>query len=248
MLDQSTRVAILRLREEGTDACDREGLGSRGRGEGRPHGRHDGGARAVARRVPTRTRSRSWSCSLDARQPRAGAREIVAAGAKLSYPALTAYCRRHGIGHDPPMPVGQYHFDPRRRRSTTPRRTTDHRRKKRRAQTASMALCYSRMLFFQLYPRLHALRVQGVSDGGPSLLRGRVQAWMIDNTHIVVMSGTGETWCRCRDGRLRGALRRVFEAHEKGTRTGRRAWSDPSTTSRTTSSRPRIHRLGSPQP
>ena len=29
--------------------------------------------------------------------------ELVAAGAELSYPALTAFCRRHGIGHAPPV-------------------------------------------------------------------------------------------------------------------------------------------------
>ena len=38
--------------------------------------------------------------------------ELVAAGAELSYPALTAFCRRHGIGHSPVMPAGQYDFAP----------------------------------------------------------------------------------------------------------------------------------------
>ncbi len=38
--------------------------------------------------------------------------ELVAAGAELSYPALTAFCRRHGIGQEPPEAVGHYHFDP----------------------------------------------------------------------------------------------------------------------------------------
>jgi len=36
--------------------------------------------------------------------------ELTASGAVLSYPALTAFCRRHGIGRAPPVPVGQYHF------------------------------------------------------------------------------------------------------------------------------------------
>ena len=35
-----------------------------------------------------------------------------ARGATLSYPALTAFCRRHGIGHDPPEPAGRYDFAP----------------------------------------------------------------------------------------------------------------------------------------
>ena len=38
--------------------------------------------------------------------------ELAAGGAELSYPALTAFCRRHGIGQAPPEPVGQYSFAP----------------------------------------------------------------------------------------------------------------------------------------
>src|SRR2546425_4681258 len=39
--------------------------------------------------------------------------ELVAAGgAELSYAALTAFCRRHGIGYAPPTPSGQYAFAP----------------------------------------------------------------------------------------------------------------------------------------
>ena len=30
--------------------------------------------------------------------------------AEFSYPALTAFCRRHGIGYAPPTPAGQYDF------------------------------------------------------------------------------------------------------------------------------------------
>ena len=38
--------------------------------------------------------------------------ELAAGGAQLSYPALTAFCRRHGIGSAPPPPAGQYDFAP----------------------------------------------------------------------------------------------------------------------------------------
>ena len=38
--------------------------------------------------------------------------ELRAGGAKLSYPALTAFCRRQGIGQTPVVPAGQYHFEP----------------------------------------------------------------------------------------------------------------------------------------
>jgi len=38
--------------------------------------------------------------------------ELAASGAALSYPALTAFCRRQGIGQTPVLPAGQYHFEP----------------------------------------------------------------------------------------------------------------------------------------
>src|SRR5215469_7629582 len=38
--------------------------------------------------------------------------ELTARGAQLSYQAVTAFCRRHGIGQAPPVPAGQYQFAP----------------------------------------------------------------------------------------------------------------------------------------
>ena len=38
--------------------------------------------------------------------------ELVAEGATLSYAALTAFCRRQGIGQKPIVPSGRYDFDP----------------------------------------------------------------------------------------------------------------------------------------
>src|SRR3569833_3586583 len=37
--------------------------------------------------------------------------ELLQRGASLSYPALTAFCRRHGIGTAPPLPAGRYEFN-----------------------------------------------------------------------------------------------------------------------------------------
>jgi transposase len=79
--------------------------------------------------------------------------ELVAGGAELSYAALTAFCRRHGIGYAPPVPAGQYGFAPgaELQHDTSPHQL-DLAGKKRKVQTASAVLCYSRMLFFQCYP------------------------------------------------------------------------------------------------
>jgi transposase len=38
--------------------------------------------------------------------------ELTAGGAVLSYPALTGFCRRQGIGQTPVVAAGQYHFEP----------------------------------------------------------------------------------------------------------------------------------------
>ena len=38
--------------------------------------------------------------------------ELAASGAALSYPALTAFCRRQGIGQSPIQPAGHYDFEP----------------------------------------------------------------------------------------------------------------------------------------
>lgn len=46
--------------------------------------------------------------------------ELLKQGATLSYPALTAFCRRHDIGCAPPMPAGHYTYPPAAGCSTTP--------------------------------------------------------------------------------------------------------------------------------
>src|SRR5215470_10520936 len=76
--------------------------------------------------------------------------ELVAGGAEISYPALTAFCRRHGIGQTPKVPAGHYHFDPgdEIQHDTSPHQA-EIAGKQRNIQTASAVLCYSRMLFFQ---------------------------------------------------------------------------------------------------
>ena len=80
--------------------------------------------------------------------------ELVAKGAALSYPALTAFCRRHGIGYEPPEPAGRYDFAPGQEMQHD---SSSHQaliaQKRTRVQTASLVFCYSHMLFFQGYPR-----------------------------------------------------------------------------------------------
>jgi hypothetical protein len=74
---------------------------------------------------------------------------LVAGGAALSYPALTGFCRRQGIGQTAMVPAGQYHFEPgvELQHDTSPH-TVEVAGRKHKAQTASAVLCDSRMLFF----------------------------------------------------------------------------------------------------
>ena len=119
--------------------------------------------------------------------------ELLASGADFSYPALTAFCRRHGIGQKPKVPAGQYHFEPGRelQHDTSPHKVHMG-GKLQPAQTASTVLCYSHMLFFQFYPRFRRFECKifltealKYFDGGPATV-------MIDNTHVVVLRGTGK--------------------------------------------------------
>src|SRR6202162_6009129 len=79
--------------------------------------------------------------------------ELLAGGAKLSYTALTPFCRRHGVEYAAQTPAGQYAFAPGEelQHDTSPHEI-ELAGKKRKVQTASAVLCYSRMLFFQCYP------------------------------------------------------------------------------------------------
>jgi len=118
--------------------------------------------------------------------------ELLATGVDLSYPALTAFCRRHGIGQKPVVPAGQYHFEPgvEMQHDTSPHKVKMA-GQLRPVQTASAVLCYSRMLFFQFYPTFQRFDCKVFLTEALKYFRGACQTVMIDNTHVVVLRGTG---------------------------------------------------------
>jgi transposase len=118
--------------------------------------------------------------------------ELVAGGAVLSYPALTGFCRRQGIGQTPIVPAGQYHFEPgvEMQHDTSPH-TVEVGGRKYKAQTASAVLCYSRMLFFQINPTFQRFDCKVFLTDALRYTGGVVERVMIDNTHVVVLRGTG---------------------------------------------------------
>jgi len=118
--------------------------------------------------------------------------ELLAAGAQLSYAALTAFCRRHGIGYQAPVAAGQYDFAPGEelQHDTSPHEV-ELAGKKRKVQTASAVLCYSRMLFFQCYPTFQRFDCKVFLTDALRYMGGATARVMIDNTHVVVLRGSG---------------------------------------------------------
>lgn len=144
--------------------------------------------------------------------------ELVASGAELSYQALTAFCRRQGIGRKEPVPAGQYHFDPGQemQHDTSPH-TVSIAGGLRKAQTASVALCYSRMLFFQFYPTFTRFDCKVFLTDAVHYYGGACKDCMIDNTHLVVLHGTGREMVPVPEmAAFAERYHFEFKAHEKG--------------------------------
>jgi transposase len=144
--------------------------------------------------------------------------ELCAQGAALSYQALTAFCRRHGIGHGPKKPAGQYHFGPgeEMQHDTSPH-VADIAGAMVKVQTASLVLCYSRMLFFQLFLRFTRFICKVFLTEALKFFGGAAARCMIDNTHVVVLRGTGAEMVPVPEmAAFAGRLGFTFAAHEKG--------------------------------
>jgi hypothetical protein len=138
--------------------------------------------------------------------------------AGLSYQALTAFCRKHSIGHEPPWPSGSYDFKPGQemQHDTSPHRAWIAGREQA-VQTASEVLCYSRMLFFQFYPVFNRFYCKVFLKEAAEYNQGVCAVCMIDNTHVVVASGTGA--CMVPAPEMAAFAERYgfsFRAHEKG--------------------------------
>jgi hypothetical protein len=110
----------------------------------------------------------------------------------MSYQALTSFCRRHGIGQEPKVAAGRYDFLPAEemQHDTSPHEAVIS-GKKRKIQTASAVLCYSRMLFFQCYPTFQRFDCKVFLTDALRAFGGATQRVMIDNTHVIVLRGTG---------------------------------------------------------
>jgi predicted transcriptional regulator len=195
MLDQTTRTAILRLREEGHGArAIAEALGV-------SRGAVKRVLRAGTAEVPALVRSELGEAHHDQIIELYAVtkgnlvrvhEELSASGAKLSYQALTAYCRRHGIGYAAPLPAGSYDFEPGKemQHDTSPHQAVVAGRNAK-MQTAALVLGYSRMRFFQHYPCFTRFECKVFLTEGLKYFEGACERCTIDNTHVVVLVGSG---------------------------------------------------------
>jgi hypothetical protein len=195
MLDQSIRNAILKLHEKGL----------RNRAIARALKVSKESVRAVlasgSADVPTLDRAEKAAEHLEeVRRLHALCKgnlvrvheELCVMGVDLSYPALTAFCRRHGIGHEPPKPEGHYDFRPGQEMQHDTSPHVAHLGGRERAvQTASLVYCYSRLQFFQMYPRFTRFECKVFLDEGIRYAGGAAGDCMIDNTSVVRLRGTG---------------------------------------------------------
>jgi transposase len=119
--------------------------------------------------------------------------ELLIQGAQISYPALTAFCRRHEIGTRPKQAAGRYSFEPGQemQHDTSPHQA-EIGGKVRKIQTASAVLCYSHMLFFQGYPRFRRFECKLFLTEALCYFQGAPGEAMVDNTHVIILRGTGE--------------------------------------------------------
>lgn len=144
--------------------------------------------------------------------------ELAAQGAVLSYPALTAFCRRHGIGVTTKTAVGEYHFLPGQemQHDTSPHRVVVA-GKERLVQTAAAPLCYSHMLFFQCYPCFDRFHCKVFLTEALRYHQGATERVIVDNSNVVVLRGTGADMVPAPEmAAFADRFGFTFVAHEKG--------------------------------
>jgi len=144
--------------------------------------------------------------------------KLIDAGAELSYQALTEFCRRNGIGRAPRQPSGEYHFAlaEEMQHDTSPHRVRIGDRT-RLIQDASLVFCHSRMLFHQYYPTFNRFWCKVFLTEALKFFGGACGRCMIDNTHVVVLQGSGAAMIPVPE--MEGFAERfgfVFKAHAIG--------------------------------
>jgi transposase len=119
--------------------------------------------------------------------------ELGAAGIALPYTTLTGFCRRRGIGQEPKQRTGRYSFEPgeEMQHDTSPH-DVEIARKRRRVQCASLVLCYSRMVFAQVFSRWTRFWAKVFLTDAVRFFGGAAGRCMLDNSSVIVAGGNGK--------------------------------------------------------
>lgn len=114
-------------------------------------------------------------------------------GIVISYPALTAFLRRQGVGVKHKQPAGRYHFGPGQEMQHD---TSPHDVKvgetMRRVQCASLVLCYSRLIFARAYPVWNRFQARVFLCEALQNFGGAAARCVIDNSSVIIAHGTGK--------------------------------------------------------
>jgi len=145
--------------------------------------------------------------------------ELLAEGISIPYSTLTGFCRRENIGVKPKKRSGNYHFKTgeEMQHDTSPH-TVKIGDKYVLLQCASTVLCFSRMLYAQLYPTFNRFYCKVfLSEAISQFFKGAAGRCMVDNASIVIAHGTGKNAVPAPEMKAFGdRFGFEFEAHEKG--------------------------------
>lgn len=119
--------------------------------------------------------------------------ELAAAGIAAAYTTLTDFCRARGLGVTPKQRAGRYHFAPgEEMQFDTSPHTVEVGGKPRKLQCASLTLCYSRMLFAQVFPTFNRFYAKIFLVDALTYFGGAAARCVIDNSNVVIAQGTGK--------------------------------------------------------
>ncbi|HSP80921.1 MAG TPA: helix-turn-helix domain-containing protein, partial [Myxococcaceae bacterium] len=144
--------------------------------------------------------------------------ELAKQGVVSSYPALTDFCRRHGIGVKPKRAAGRYHFEPgeEMQHDTSPHRVRIG-GKVTLVQCAALVLCFSRMIFAQVYERWSRFEARVFLNTALQVLGGAASRCMLDNSSVIIVRGTGKDAIPAPEMKaIEERFGFVFAAHEVG--------------------------------
>lgn len=119
--------------------------------------------------------------------------ELGAEGVQIGYSTLTDFCRARGLGQrHPKKPAGEYTFEPGQemQHDTSPH-TVELGGVKHKLQCASLVLCFSRMIFAQVFFRWTRLQARQFLTEALTFFEGAAHTCMVDNSSVIIAHGVG---------------------------------------------------------